>query len=824
MSDVDSDGNADLVVFDAKNTSSATQGAYAVLLGNGDGTLQTPQISNFSDVPGVVAAVGDLNRDGKPDLAIAQQNSDSVLLLFNNTLPTPYPGGRSFAAGTNAAAGNGNMADGIASGDFNRDGQLDVAVSYLQANDPTKPLTNGYIRVLQGNGAGGFSLSGTYPVGQQPYYVASADLNGDGFPDLIAVNSSVNSATGTISVLLNNGKSGNGTFAVAATYTVGRLPYQVAIGDVNGDGYPDLAVTNYGANTVSVLYGSKSGTFTAGPTLTTGVNPYGVVIADFQHDGHPDIAVSCFHDDTLYVFPNNGSGAFGSPYTYSTGSGPMALVAGDFNRDGNLDIVVANATGGPAGDTNPATTGNNVSFFGGKGDGTFRTGVFSPSLNFPQSIAAGDVNGDGILDIVGVAPNFNKVEVTLGKGDGTFGTTQQRAQGEFTAAKQPWALAVGDFNNDGQLDIVTANTYNQVNITIPAYQQRYMTQYPPVRGGVPSVDLLLNESAANITLAVSPNPVRYNNSGVTVTASVQPALGGTTPTGSVIFEDATGTPLGTGPYPLNNGSVSATTGHLGSGQYLFTTLYSGDTNYQPTTASGGQFAVTVQGTPVSLTLNPSTVQYADTFSVSVSVTGTAIPGAPRGTVTVYGTNGTTTFTLGTITLAASGNNGIGTATYTAVSPNLNVGTYQVYGYYTSTNGYAAGSSSDVFLTVTPEPTSLAITCSGGFFSPIDCTARVLASTTNTPVPAGNIVNFTLNGNQTTETIGANGQANYSFGALFGSFTVVATFPQQSNYLTSTNQTTVFCILCAVRSSPNSLNSLSGLESTNVDGNAPLLLY
>ncbi len=374
VTDVNSDGYPDVVAFDAQNASSTTQGAVAVLLGNGDGTLQTPQIANFTDVPGTYPVVADFNRDGKPDLATTLTTSNTVAVLLNNTLPTPYPGGRSFAGYSAVAAGNGNMADGIAAGDFDKDGYLDTAVSYLEDNA---------VRVLLNNGSGGFNLSAAYAVGQQPYFVTSGDLNGDGYPDLITVNSSINSPKGTISVLLNNGKSGLGTFAAAATYTVGRLPYQVAIGDVNGDGYPDLAVTNYGGNTVSILYGSKTGTFTAGPTLTTGSEPYGVAIGDFQHNGHPDVAVTCFGIDMLYVFPNNGDGTFATPYMYSTGSGPMSLVTGDFNRDSKLDIVVANATGGPTGDTNPVTSGNNVSFFAGNGNGYICRGRDQPIPELP---------------------------------------------------------------------------------------------------------------------------------------------------------------------------------------------------------------------------------------------------------------------------------------------------------------------------------------------------------------------------------------------------------------------------------------------------------
>ncbi len=555
-SDINSDGYPDLVAFDEL---SGSTGAVAVLLGNGDGTLQTAQTTSQAFLPGTQATVADFNRDGKPDIALAQQNNNIVSVLLNNTLPTQYPDGRSFAAYNPMSAGMGNFADSVAVGDFNKDGKLDIAVSYLQDND---------VQVLFGNGGGSFTTGATYAVGNQPFWIASGDFNGDGYPDLVTTNTNINGTTGTVSVLLNNK---NGTFASAATYTVGNQPYQVAIGDLNGDGYPDLAVTNYTtgstSGSVTILLGSKTGTFTVQPTtLTTCATPYGVAIGDFKHNGLPSVAVTCYTTSQLEIFPNSNAStglptiAFGSPFIYtvynsfnSLAANPASIVVGDFNRDGKLDIVTGN------------TTANNIAFFKGNGDNTFATSVESPSLNFPDSIVAGDFNGDGILDIAGVAPNFNAVEVTLGLGDGTFGTLQQRAAGQFTVKTQPWALAAGDFNGDGALDIVTANTYHQVNLNSPAYQNRFLTQYPANPGGYPSIAVLMNASEAQINLTTSPgSPLPYNNSGVTVNASVTPAYTGGTPTGSVIFENSSGAVIGTGPYTLNgSGTASYAVGHLG---------------------------------------------------------------------------------------------------------------------------------------------------------------------------------------------------------------------------------------------------------------------
>lgn len=665
--DINGDGDLDLV------TGNTTQNDVAVLMGRGNGNFAAVQDYAVPNGPAYVAPI-DFNRDGKPDLAVTQSTGGTVSVLINNTLATPANGGLNFAAPHVPRSGHGNMADSVAVADFNHDGYPDIAVAYLQDNA---------VRVLTGKGTGRFNTATEYPVGKQPYWIAAGDLNNDGYADLVTANTT----DGTVSVLLNNG-AGSGTFASAQTYAVGRLPYQVAIGDLNGDGIPDLAVTNYGDNTVSILYGQSGGGFTGGQTLATCINPYGVAIGDTRHSGQNDVAVTCFHTGQLEVFLNNSmmpyqpppaQASFQSPEIFTTDSNPTSLVMGDFNRDGNLDIITGNSIA------------NDVSFFAGNGSGGFASAVNSFALNFPDSIVAGDVNGDGIPDLVTVAPNFNQVAILLGKGDGTFA---QRV--EFAAGEQPWAVAVGDFNLDGKVDIVTANTVHRVNLTIPAYQTMYMKEFPPTKNGGPSINVLLNGSGSKITLTHSPTGTVAPGTPVTLTATVAASVATTaSPSGTVTFEDTDGAVLGSA--TLSGGTATLTVPSLGSGLHVITVLYSGDTLFQPNTMSG--FKVRVSGTPVVLTA-PSSVVTGTPLAFIVTVGTAGSKKAPVGTVSVYAVppGGAPALVAGPAPVVDNGNGTSGlSGSTTAGAP----GVYSGYAIFTPTGTSKPGSSPTVTVTVTP---------------------------------------------------------------------------------------------------------------------------
>jgi hypothetical protein len=768
VSDINSDGAPDIVVTNAAN--GTTGNTVSVLLGVGNGTFQGVLSPALSGSPYGLASL-DFNRDGKPDILVTQNTANTVSVMLNNTLLNALPGGRNFQAATQIGAGN--MADAVVTADFNGDGIPDVAVAYLE---------DGTVGVMLGKGDGTFQAQTLYTVGYHPYAIAAADLNHDGSPDLVAVNESNTSKTGTVSVLLNNG---NGTFASAANYNVGWLPTGVAIGDLNNDGIPDLAVTNYGSNNVSILMGKGDGTFTPGPTPTLAgqTNPYGVVIGDFNGDGNQDVAFTNFKSATLEVYLGNGDGSFQSPSTDPTNATPTGIVAADFNRDGKMDIAVGDAYA------------NNISIFLGNGSGGFTASTVT-SLNFPVSLAVGDVNGDGIPDIVNSDPNFNKVTVLLGNGDGTFTARWQfpTASGTSpsTPGAQPWGVALADFNLDGKLDIVTANTYARINLTIPAYQPASGATL----GSPASTSILLNNSGVSVSLSTNPSGSNISDTApVTLTAQVVPALSGVSPTGSVVFEDTNGTPMSNAPVPLSSGSASVTLQNIGSGTHILSALYSGDVNYQPNTVVNGNAPLGVSGTRVTLGLSPSTMPFGGTFTATITVYGTNPNVQPTGNVSLYvftpqgfeaGTSPSTfNFT------SCSGDVCYWTGQISDPNGVLSVGVYNLYATYNPGN-YPAGTSQNEQLTIVPDQTSISDFCYD-LFSYGECDASV-SSAQGTTINSGNVY-FSVNGLAPIAEPVSNGSAsltNINFND--GNNTVVATYPAQGNYGASST-TTTFHVSC-----------------------------
>ena len=491
---------------------------------------------------------------------------------------------QTFPTQTPYSAGNGT--DWVAVGDFNNDGYPDAAVT--NENDNT-------VTIFLGNASGTLVAQANPPAtSAHPYQIVVGDFNGDGKLDLAVADRATN--PGEVSLLLGNG---DGTFQTHVEYpTGGTDPNNLAVGDFNGDGYLDLAIPDPATNTVRVLLGTGTGsangtgafqTPAVSTTLTT--TPGGFAAAgDFNGDGKLDLAV-LNSNNTVSVLLGSGNGQFvqQSPAS-AVGNGARNIAVGDFNGDGLLDLAVTNVTDGTVSVLLNTTNG-----------GVFSLGTQSPYVvgSVPVGIAVGDFNGDGIADLAVGNHGSSTVSILLGSA-----TQPGHFAAQFTGptSASPNAIAVGDFNGDGNSDVITANngsgtlslllnsvtqtavsaTLSNVSIPGPTGGSHNVDASYPLTAGTPSTTTFAASIPATTSLTTSPigttttltapspgGSSTYGQS-VTLTASVTlNALAGFSTTGdTVTFYIAGTTPLGTA--QLNSsGTASLPVSKTGCGSWQF---------------------------------------------------------------------------------------------------------------------------------------------------------------------------------------------------------------------------------------------------------------
>lgn len=258
----------------------------SILIGSGDGSFAGHVDFATGRAPSAVVA-RDFNGDGLLDLAVSNSGDGTVSILLGN-------GDGSFQTRVDYAAGPG--AAGMAADDFNDDGKLDLAVA--NANTPITFRDQGLVSILLGNRDGTFQKHlDTRTQSLKPLDVATGDFNHDGKRDLAVVTRL--DVFGSASILTGNG---DGTFQIVHTYQVGRFSTQLATGDFNGDGEADLAVANFGSNTMTLLKGRGDGTFQNQGRYGTGAGPVGLVMDDFNGDNSLDAAVVNLVSNTVSVF------------------------------------------------------------------------------------------------------------------------------------------------------------------------------------------------------------------------------------------------------------------------------------------------------------------------------------------------------------------------------------------------------------------------------------------------------------------------------------------------------------------------------------------
>ncbi len=419
LGDFDSNGTLDLAV--------ACGGSQVVALFAGDGEggfTRRPDVSAGSDP--VWVGSGDLNGDGRTDLVVADAQSASVRLLIGT-------GTGSFVAGGVLAAGSRPYAAAVA--DFDGDGNPDV----VSANAFSSTAV-----VTFGNALTDYSLTASFAAAPSPSGLVLADLNRDGSLDAVTAD-----LPNAFSTLLGDG---NGGFGAETRLPCGLGSSAAAVGDLDGDGNPDVVVCNSFDNTISVRLGDGAGGFGTRNDLPTGVDPQSVAIGDVNGDGHPDLVVADYLDDEVLVLYGDGSGGFPTTLHLPTGLRPQSVTLVRLAGDPGLDIVTANV-----GETS-------VSVLRGDGTGGFLpradygTGGFSPSV-----VAAADLNGDGRPDLAVGSAVYGALIVLLANDAGGF-----TAGSPYDLDAGISRLALADVDGDGHVDIV-----------VPAGPAQYGPEYPP---------------------------------------------------------------------------------------------------------------------------------------------------------------------------------------------------------------------------------------------------------------------------------------------------------------------------------------------------------
>ena len=391
---------------------------------------------------------GDFNHDGFPDVAVVSVGGIQVLLGKGDgsfQVPVTYPAGSTPRA--------------IVVADFNKDGNLDLATADNSGNN---------VSVLLGAGDGTFQPARNYFVGTQPVDLAVGDFNGDGKPDLAVTNNNPQ-GPGTFSILFG---VGDGTFHNVVNHDVGKTPINIAAGDFNGDGKPDLAIALAGGKLL-LLMARGGGTFDPPVTVSAGPNPGGVAARDIDGDGLTDLVVTNNSSSNLGVYSvsvlkGKGDGTFQSPTPYAVAGNPQWIAFGDFDRNGTSDMAVACRSA--------------LTVLLNTGHGTYQRIANFAAGTAPSSVVAVDLNGDGKVDLAVTNQGSKNVSILLGNGDGTF-----RPQVTYPVGNAPLWVAAGDFNGDGKPDLAVSNlTDSTISILLGngdgTFQPQVVTAVPQGAG------------------------------------------------------------------------------------------------------------------------------------------------------------------------------------------------------------------------------------------------------------------------------------------------------------------------------------------------------
>ncbi len=463
VGDLNGDGKPDLLAISNER--------LALFAGNGDGTLQAPAVVPAPQLDASIA-LADFNGDGKLDIAVFTTVQTAFLLIGDGL------GG--FTQKKSASLGY--IPTSLLIADFNGDGLPDLA---------TAESSTAYVSVLFTEPGGNLARPPVYSSGipSEPQDAIAVDVNNDGKLDVVAA-----SSAGTISVLLGNGQSESPLDTAVTIALPGAAPVAVASADFNGDGFPDLAVADNNGS-IRILLGKGDGSFQSGTSIAVSGHPGSIAIGDFNGDGVKDLVTGDQSSSAFYVYLGKGNGEFATAAAYHVPNYATSVTAADFNNDGRSDVVVsegelASVPGGgvlflsnPDGALQAPITITNASQFQraavadvngdgnmditfqalggqffeflGNGNGTFQSPKYFNANPESYHFVLADLNGDGNLDFASVGAASNAICVIPGHGNGAFSFPINYGTG-----LDPLTIVAGDFNGDGKIDLITLQNSN----------------------------------------------------------------------------------------------------------------------------------------------------------------------------------------------------------------------------------------------------------------------------------------------------------------------------------------------------------------------------
>jgi hypothetical protein len=778
VADVDGDSNLDVVVANScVAANNCAMGSISVLLGNGDGTLRTPVSYDTGPGQPLSIAVGDVNRDGKPDLGVAiwsngkGSGESAVGVLLGNGDGTFQPV---------VAYDSGADSDSVAFADLNGDGKPDLLVG-----DATT------VAVLLGNGDGTFQpkveysawIPGDTPVGIGT--VAAADVNGDGKLDLVAANQgSGNNNDGSVAVLLGNG---DGTFQPAVNYdSGGDGAFSVAVADVDLDGKPDLVATNYGwtppkprkPGSVGVLLGNGDGTFRPAVTYYSGGGfAISLAVTDLNSDGSPDVVVanqygSANGDGTVGVMLNNIS----SPRASTTTSLTSGLNVSVYGESVTFTARVSSSSGTPTGI---------VELFDGLmgiGGGTVANGKTSIAVSllpagsdsitavYEGSATFASSTSSPLIETVTAATTSTGLSSSLNPA-----STGQSVTFSATVTSQFGGLATGPvvFYSGSQTLGTASLSGNRATLTTSFASSGPYPISAKYNGdgnnqGSTSSSLsqvIIASTTTKLTSSLNPS---LAGQAVTFTAAVSSTAGAPPNGESVTFHNGSGV-LGTA--SLSGGIASLNASSLPVGIFTITATYAGDAKFAASTSPGLRQVVnstTKSATSTALvsSLNPSIYGQKISWTATVKTSGSV---EPTGKVN-FTWNG---HSIGTATLNASG-------VATLSKSSLNVYTYPISAVYAG-DANNVGSASTVLNQVVKQTTSTAKLTSSANPSTLGQVVTFTASISSPTVTATGPVTFTSGTTVLGTSQLSGGKATLTTSTLaVGATTVKATYYGDSN--------------------------------------------